>query len=206
MQSSQRATASVTTMSSPDSLPACPYLPCPDHRSTWRGMHALRDDRGIAFYMTALRWGQSLWLRNLPARSLLALDRALFARLSGHEPALRDWPLPYAAVGWIVAHASAHAFLGNPRVHYQHLADRVSDAPDDVRRWRAWACWAIVRAARPDLERDRRHGVREPTAQEIVAALNANGIPGEALLFEQNLDLFTSASPDVQPEAAQAEK
>jgi len=168
-------------------LEPCPYLPSPDESVSWRDMNELRTDQGAAFYMTALRWGQNLWLRELPARALLALDRALYADLQGDEPELAEWPLPYAAVGWIVKNAPQNVFLGNPRVHYQHLADRVGGAHCRIRRWRAWACWSVVHRVRPDLPRDCKHGVAEPSRREITAKLEELGYPGEADLYNETL-------------------
>ena len=54
----------------------------------------------------------------------------------------------------------------------------------DQRRWRAWACWALVRAARPEFAADPRHAVVEPAQAEIYAALQLHGHAGEAQAWE----------------------
>ena len=144
---------------------------------------ALGDERGERFYLTALTYGAYLWQRGLAARATLCLDRAFGADLRGDEPILRDWPLPYAAMRWFLAHTPPDVFIGNPRVHFQHLADRMNEPRRDQRRWRAWACWALARRARPEWPGDPKHLVTEPTLDEIAARLDAHGIPGETALW-----------------------
>ena len=112
------------------------------------------------------------------------LDRALGADLSGTEPELRDWALPYAAMGWFLRHVPPELFIGNPRVHFQHLADRMNEPRLDQRRCRAWACWAIARVVRPDWPADPKHRVVEPTSDQIAASLATHGLPGEAELWQ----------------------
>jgi hypothetical protein len=158
----------------------CPYLPAPRAGLDWRALHAYRStDRGAAFYFSCLEYGHALWLRGLAARALLCLDRAFGAELGGGEPVLRDWPLPYAATAWVIAHTPPTVFIGNPRVHFQHYADRMNEPRRDQRQARAWACWAIARQVRPDLPGDPKHRVHEPTDAEIAAALQRYGHPGE---------------------------
>lgn len=172
----------------PTPLPPCPFLPLPRTELDWRALHAFREsDRGAAFYFACLEYGHALWLRGYAARALLCLDRALGAELQGTESVLRDHPLPYAAMAWLIANTPAGVFLGNPRVHFQHYADRMNEPRRDQRRWRAWACWALTRAVRPDLPPDSKHQVTEPTLLEIRARLNAHGHPGEAELWEAEL-------------------
>lgn len=145
----------------------------------------LGADRGAAFYLTALTYGHFLWQRDLAARAVLCLDRALGADLRGDEPLLRDWPLPYAAMAWFLRHTPADVFIGNPRVHFQHLADRMNEPRRDQRRWRAWACWALARRLRPEWPGDPRHCVVEPTEDEIARRLEQYGHPGESALWGQ---------------------
>ena len=160
---------------------ACPHLPEPPAGLDWRALHLFRRAaRGEAFYLACLEYGQTLWQRGYAARAILCLDRAMGAELSGAEPALRTWPLPYAAMAWIIRHTPEGVFLGNPRVHFQHYADRMNEPRRDQRRWRAWACWAIAHAVRPDLPGDPRHAVVEPGIEEIAAQLARHGHPGEA--------------------------
>lgn len=175
----------MSTISSSAPLPPCPHLPTPRAGLDWRSLHAFREsDRGPEFYFACLEYGHALWQRWFAARALLCLDRALGADLTGEEPVLREYPLPYAAMAWLIAHAPADLFLGNPRVHFQHYADRMNEPRRDQRRWRAWACWAIARAVRPELPADPKHDVVEPTLEEIAAALQMHGHRGEAELWQ----------------------
>lgn len=168
--------------------PPCPYLPPARPGLDWRSLHRFREaDRGAEFYLACLEYGQALWTRGFAARSLLCLDRAFGADLRGDEPVLRDWPLPYAAMAWLITHTPPGVFLGNPRVHFQHYADRLAAPRRDQRRWRAWACWALARVVRPDLPGDPRHRVEEPTEAVIADQLTAHGWPGEAELWRAEL-------------------
>src|SRR5215213_6012646 len=161
-------------------LPPCPYLPPPRPELDWRTLHAFRDtDRGAEFYFACLEYGHALWRKGFAARALLCLDRALGAELTGAEPVLQAHPLPYAAMAWLIAHTPRDVFLGNPRVHFQHYADRMNEPRREQRRWRAWACWAIARAVRPDLPRDSKHQVIEPALPEIERQLISHGHAGE---------------------------
>ncbi|MBL9198855.1 MAG: hypothetical protein JNL39_00050 [Opitutaceae bacterium] len=182
-------------MSSP--LPPCPHLPAPRAGLDWRVLHAFREaDRGGAFYLACLEYGHALWQRGFAARTLLCLDRALGADLAGGEPELRAHPLPYAAMAWLIAHTPPGVFLGNPRVHFQHYADRMNEPRREQRRWRAWACWALARAVRPDLPGDPKHRVVEPTHDEIATALRAHGLPSEVELWRAELERAGEARSD----------
>ena len=124
---------------------------------------ALGPDRGARFFLTSLTYGQYLWQRGLAARAILCVDRAFGADLPGDAPVLHDWPMPYAALAWMLAHVPAGIFVGNPRVHYQHLADRMHEPRREQRRWRAWACWALTRRVRPAYPADPRHAIVAPS-------------------------------------------
>jgi hypothetical protein len=169
-------------MSAP--FPPCPYLPVPRAGLDWRALHQFRaTDRGAEFYFACLEYGHALWRKGYAARALLCLDRAFGAELTGGEAVLRQHPLPYAAMAWLIAHTPSGVFLGNPRVHFQHYADRMNEPRREQRRWRAWACWALARVVRPDLPGDPKHQVDEPSLDAIDRALCAHGIPGEAELW-----------------------
>ncbi len=162
-------------------LPPCPFLPPPRHGLDWRLLAAHRDaHRGGEFYLDCLEYAHSLWIRALAARALLCLDRAFGAELSGFEPVLGEWPMPYAATAWMLRNAPPSVFLGNPRVHFQHYAGRMNEPRREQRRWRAWACWALARAVLPDLPGDPRHSVEEPSLDSIAARLGLHGFAGEA--------------------------
>ena len=179
---------------SPPILPSCPFLPAPRVGLDWRTLHIHREDvRGAEFYHDCLEYGHALWQRGLAARAMLCLDRAMGADLRGDESVLQSWPLPYAAMAWVIQHTPPDVFMGNPRVHFQHFADRMNEPRRDQRRWRAWACWALARAVRPDLPGDPKHAITEPTLVEIAGQLAAHGLPGEATLWQKVLRTLTTA-------------
>ncbi len=166
-------------------LPPCPHLPPPRPGLDWRTLHVHREDvRGPEFYHDCLEYGHALWQQGLAARAMLCLDRAFAADLRGDEAVLRAWPLPYAAMAWLIAHTPPDVFMGNPRVHFQHYADRMNEPRKEQRRWRAWACWALTRAVRPDLPADPKHAVEEPSLDEIERRLQRHGHRGEAALWK----------------------
>jgi len=86
-------------------------------------------------------------------------------------------------MAWFMRHAPKGVFIGNPRIHFQHYADRMNQPRRDQRRWRAWASWALARKVMPELPGDPRHVVDEPSPEEIEARLRRHGIPGEAALW-----------------------
>ena len=149
-----------------------------------RALTAHGDERDAEFYLTALTYAQYLWQRGLAARAILKLDRALLSDVRGHEAELRDWPLPYAAMAWLLRHAPPDVFIGNPRVHFQHLADRMNEPRREQRRWRTWACWALSRVVRPEFPPDAKHAVDEPSVELISQKLAAHGMPGETELWQ----------------------
>ena len=169
-------------------LPPCPHLPVPPARMDASALTSHGESRGSGFYLTALTYAHHLWRRGLAARAMLSLDRALGADLRGDEPVLGQWPLPYEAMAWFLRHAPEEVFIGNPRVHFQHLADRMNEPRREQRRWRIWACWALCRAVRPEFPADPKHKVTEPTIEEIAAQLHTHGLPGEAKLWRGVLE------------------
>ncbi|MEI6794865.1 MAG: hypothetical protein WCL05_06475 [Verrucomicrobiota bacterium] len=156
----------------------CPFLPSCGRALSWRDLNALRDDQGPGLYRLCLEYGQQLWLDDLPARALLAVDRALYCDVPSDAEELREYPMPYRTIGWMVKQPSEN-FAGNARVHYQHLADRVRGERAELKKWRAWAAWAVSRVARPDLEGDPKHIVTEPMHAEIEGGLRAHGLASE---------------------------
>jgi hypothetical protein len=164
-------------------LPPCPHLPPAPAAMTWRDLRRHGDERGGEFYLSALTYGQHLWQRGLAARALLAVDRALLADVRGDEPALAAWPLPYRALRWMLTHAEPAALVGNPRVHYQHLAARLRGPRAAQRRARAWAAWRLARLAHPAWPKDPHPPTREPRNAQIAAALAAHGLPGEVEIW-----------------------
>src|SRR5687767_4611603 len=93
--------------------PTCPYLPEPRAGLDWRALHTFREsERGGEFYFACLEYGHALWKKGYAARSLLCLDRAFAADLNGKEPELVSFPLPYAAMAWLIAKTPRDVFLG----------------------------------------------------------------------------------------------
>ncbi|HEX9784204.1 MAG TPA: hypothetical protein VGA56_15920 [Opitutaceae bacterium] len=166
----------------------CPFLPMPDGEMDWRSLNELRGGADARLYVRCLAYSQLLWRRGLAARALLAADRALFYEVASEDPATEGHPLPYRAIAWIVAHTPPRVFIGNPRIHYQHLADRVRGARALQRRWRAWACWSLVRLARPELPPDPKHAVLEPSMDAIAQALVQHGVSNELPWWRQACD------------------
>jgi hypothetical protein len=140
--------------------------------------HGERRDAG--FYLTSLEYGHYLWQRRFAARAMLCLDRAMGAEVQAHESEIQSWPMPYAGMAWFLTHVPEGVFIGNPRVHFQHYADRLKAPRRDIRRWRAWACWGLTRRIHPTLLGDPKHPVTEPTISEIAAGLETHGLHGEA--------------------------
>ena len=87
-------------------LPACPHLPPrPKPGLDWRTLNAFGEgDRGERFYDACLEYAHSLWQRKYAARAILCLDRAMGADLTGYEPILEAWPMPYSAMVWFMKH------------------------------------------------------------------------------------------------------
>lgn len=172
-------------------LPPCPFLPPAPLAMDASALTAHGDERDSEFYLTALTYAQYLWQRGLAARAILKLDRALLSDVRGHEDELRQWPLPYEAMAWFLKHTPPDVFIGNPRVHFQHLADRMNEPRREQRRWRTWACWALCRAVRPEFPDDPKHVVAEPDLALIAAKLSQHGMPGETALWQSILAKVT---------------
>ncbi len=156
-------------------MPAAPL----DYRELRR--HSTRRDAD--FYYSALCYGHQLWVSGHAGRALLALTRALYADLRADEPVLQQWPLPYAALGWILRHHASDDFPGNPRLSFQHQACRMRPPRQALRTARAWAVWALACRARPNLSGDPALPEMEPAA--VRQLLATHGLPGEAALWEQ---------------------
>ncbi|MFP4281980.1 MAG: hypothetical protein ACLFR7_00490 [Opitutales bacterium] len=164
-------------------MPPCPHLPRPDTVLDYRLLSAHEDRRDARFYGDALRYGQHLWLHGHAGRAILAVTRALYADVPPHEPVLQEWPLPYAALRWIVAHHPRDEFPGNPRVSFQHQATRLRGPRQEQRRARAWAVWALIREVRPQLPGDPSQNLIEPDLETIAEGLTRHGHRGEERLW-----------------------
>ncbi len=179
-------------------LPTCPFLPLVDEPLRAVEMRKLGKDRGPDFYVRALEVAQSLWLQGLPAQSMLLINRAFGSDLNGGEAVLKEWPIPYEAMAWVMANREEDYFIGNPRRHFQHLATRMVEPRRQQRSWRAWGCWYLACSIFPDYPADekqiREEGVREPEEREIFAALSEHGLPGESQLWQKVAIDYSSSS------------
>jgi len=171
----------------PDPPLHCPFLPSPAEPLDYRILSAHGPRRDAEFYFDALRYGHHLWLQRHSGRALLALARALYADVSASAEVLKTWPLPYAALRWIVESHSGDDFPGNPRISFQHQACRLRGPRAEQRRARAWAAWALVRKARPNLPGDPSLDSEEPSLATIAAALEQYGHPGERVRWQSVL-------------------
>lgn len=165
------------------SLPTCPYLPPPPDGLDHRHLARHGETRDAAFYFSCLEYGHFLWRRGLAARAVLCLDRAMGSDVVGTEPELKFWPVPYAGMAWFLVHTPPEVFIGNPRVHFQHYADRMNEPRRELRAARAWACWALARRLRPEWPADPKHRVTEPSHDQIAGDLTSHGLAGEVCLW-----------------------
>ncbi len=182
-------------------LEPCPFLPPQEVPLSAATLAALGEDRGPAFYWASLQYAQSLWRQGFPARAILLCNRALGADLDGTEAVLRQCPLPYAAIGWLLLHHRPEHFIGNPRRHWQHLATRMSGPRVPLRTWRAWACWRMACVALPHLPADEiqlaDESICEPGEEEIAGHLDQLGHPDETHQWRDVLEGLIS--PDLTP-------
>ena len=177
-----------------DERRVCPYLPAVKPTLRAASMKQCGKDRGESFYLLALECAQSLWLQGLPAQSMLLLNRAFSADLKGHEPVLGEWPLPYAAMVWVMKHHRKGDFIGNPRRHFQHLATRMVEPRKEVRSWRAWACWWYACQVFAEMPADElqieTEGILEPSEKDIVSGLGKWGIEGEVAAWQSAIGVL----------------
>jgi hypothetical protein len=141
-----------------------------------------------AYYLKSLHYGHFLWQQGHGGRAILALTRALYADLAETATVLRQWPLPYAAIAWVVRQHPGDDFPGNPRVSFQHQATRMRGHRNEIKRARAWAVWSIIRVARPSLPPDIKQAIEEPQVESIEAGLRRWGHAGESSLWLKALE------------------
>ena len=146
------------------------------------------NDTPESFYFKALQYGHYLWLNGHAGRAILAITRALYAKVPANTPILNEWPLPYAALTWIIKNHSSDDFPGNPRISFQHQATRLKGERQELRRARAWAVWALICKVRPSLPADAAQVFDEPTIQDIEALVTKWGHPDETALWMDALD------------------
>ncbi|HAV12568.1 MAG TPA: hypothetical protein DCX06_03575 [Opitutae bacterium] len=141
----------------------------------------LKKEAGSAsFYFKALQYGHYLWLQGHAGRALLAITRALYSSISADAEVLKTWPLPYAALAWVLENHCSDDFPGNPRISFQHQATRLRGERQELRRARAWAVWALICKVRPSLPADKNQKFEAPSLEEIAGVLKQLGHPSEA--------------------------
>ncbi|MDZ4742999.1 MAG: hypothetical protein SGI98_06225 [Verrucomicrobiota bacterium] len=169
----------------------CEVLPAPQTSLVHGALLKFGLIRNDAFYLAALGLAHKLLKEGRAGRSLLLLDRAMSVKLK--DP-LRPWPVPYAAVAFILNAATAKEIGGNPRVHYEHLATRLEGEANKLRVWRAWACWWMVRKLRPDFPADPKQLVPEPLPAQIAEGLRRQGSEDELRLWQKVVDGIEEAA------------
>lgn len=175
--------------------PACPYLPPALPALDYRYLREPDSAGGSTFYLRALTYGHSLWHAGFTARAILAVTRGLYTDLRIDDPVLSEWPLPYAALAWIVAHHPNDTFMGNPRISFQHQADRLRGERACQKSARAWAVWHLIRTVRPDLPGDPAHPVLPPDLAAISRRLETFGLPGEREVWHEAITLAHAWKP-----------
>ncbi len=98
---------------------------------------------GDDLYLQQLSYAQYFLSEKKPAQALLQLNKA-FHQVDLSSDVLVDHPWPYAAVAWVLQFGMGDGFTGNPVRHFQHYASRMSGPNAELRKWRAWACFAIA--------------------------------------------------------------
>ncbi len=177
----------------------CPFLPLPERAFTHEDIHELGADRSARFHQTALGYAQTMWLNAYPAKALLLISRALACRLEDVS-LLAEKAMPYHAMGWIVQNRPADRFIGNPRLHYQHLASRMVDPHRELRRWRAWACWYLTKQLLPedefpaDARQIRAESTVEPRRADIVEKLEELSPRDDLAAWESALEWVEALS------------
>ncbi len=185
--------------------PPCPLLPTVHEPLTAADIAALGKDRGPEFYMTSLRFAQSLWQSGLPGQAILQINRALACVFDSSDPVLIAHPLPYRSLCWILQNCPEFQFMGNPRRHWQHLATRMVEPHKELRTWRAWACWYLAKSILPpdqhpaDLKQIRAEGIVEPTFQTIAQNLRDLSSMNDEWAWKSALEALGVASPQQAP-------
>jgi len=166
----------------------CPHLPKVLSESMdYRHLRQFGAERGPKFYLACLEYAQWLWQRELTARAILCLDRAMGADLAPKDAILDQHPIPYRAMSYFIRTNRHEVFMGNPRVHFQHYADRLGPPRETIRRWRAWACWHLAHTIRPDLPSDPKHLVEVPDVDAVSEGLARHGTHLEDYLWRSVL-------------------
>jgi hypothetical protein len=177
-------------------MKVCPFLPVPASRITAADAQMLDSTAdAVTCYEFRLAYAQSKLADGLPAQAILQLNRAFSADLGPDAEILKRWPLPYAAVAWILDARPDRTglFLGNPRRHWQHYATRMSGSLRELRIWRSWACCWLCHGRLPedefpfDQQQIEHEHIRIPHPDAVARQLDLQGMPGEARLWQEQL-------------------
>ena len=165
-------------------IAANPHLPTVSAKLNWEHTRAHRQECGPSFYYACLELAQAYWLQGKQAQAILQMNKSFLADVP--EP---QYPLPYAALGWLLEHRREQEFLGNPVRHFQHLATRMTPPRKQLRTWRAWACFYISKKVLPaddyplDTAQIKKEKLLIPEIEQVLDALDALGVSGEYASF-----------------------
>ena len=153
--------------------------------------HTLKHRKECAelFYLSCLELSQSYWIQGKQAQSILQINKALMADIDDFKNFS-----PYMALSWLLKNRRNGEFLGNPVLHFQHLATRMSGLRKDLRIYRAWACFYISKYILPskefpeDLDQISKESLVFPDINEVYSKLNVTGLLSECDFFLEALN------------------
>ena len=160
-------------------LVPCPLLPPAPASMSWRDLHLAKAMGSVHLFEAALCYTQFLWLKNKPARAILALCRAIYLDPSGLPESLRQ---PYAAYTWILRNHRGDSFIGNPRISFLHQATRIR-GQQELKRARAWALWHLTGFHLPHLPGNPGKLDTVPEIDNLARFLDRHGLPHEGAAF-----------------------
>ena len=172
----------------PPTLP-CPGLPLPDQEMSYRDLRLPGNANSL--FLTACSYANYLWLKNQPARAILALCRAIYLD-PGKQPANRLQP--YEAYVWILQHYQGQGFLGNPRISFMRQATRIQGSLT-LKRTRAWAMWHLTIASAPGLVPNPDGEENAPSEVSVARALDQHGLPEEGKTFLRAMEVARTGKP-----------
>jgi hypothetical protein len=144
-----------------------------------------------ARFEAGCRYAQFLWLRDQPARAILALCRALYVSPVDIRESCRQ---PWNAYVWFLHTPGGNGFLGNPRISFIHQATR-TDPSRPLQRQRAWALWHLTRRARPDFPPDPEVPEFPPDPASLRDYLDLHGFRDEGRRFMDALSTAGETRP-----------
>ena len=164
----------------------CPLLPGVATDMTWRDLQAAQARGPAELHETALRYTQFLWLKEKPARAILALCRALYLNPSSLPASTRQ---PYPAYAWILLNHQGDSFIGNPRISFFNQATRLR-GQQGLKRARAWAMWHLTIRHMSHLPgADPEILAQKPEREQLAVFLDRHGLAEEGADFLMALQL-----------------